>query len=613
MVSSPMVIYSQEMPPDGGVNQDGISKLLAKEASNPWPTFFREVFQNSNDARISPLEPFTFRVETSKIGPDAAVTIRNAKSDNGVAMSALSSNLPQLSDSSTCLVVTDLGTTGLGGSTDPRLAEHDSRFANFFFKYGRESGNSHDGGAFGFGRNVFFSASKVSTVFVYTRYRNDQGVTSSRLMGMTANKHFTHGGRNFTGRHWWCEAKNSDGSYLPFSGPTADQLADTLGFTAFPDGQTGTSVMVLSPNSSEIHSLAQILQATALVSAWPHFLDEPGRVRAKFVFKSFGETLLTVEPTDSKSPLAPFAAAFLEAVNNPNSTKKLTCSSVHQALRDKFSDGKEISRAMGGIVSEQFPKQVSPQSLQFFEDSGLPKSSAIALMRSPRIIVKYLQVGDVHSEIVTLGCFIVDPEWDPIFREAENLTHDEWEPSRLNLPKRAANPVNQTLTKIPEMFVDETKRINGSGSGNASLADEIGAMLSSPSLGGYGISVDEDDPINPDPTPRVNKPKIVLKSKKLLQIEENCATALFIFEVRGHDELQEHHLSAVPFVMTASGREVASDAPVGSMGLRITSLDIRSTGVSQHEIDVKVEFETGTMIGIEVNHRNDTNAELPHA
>lgn len=583
------------MPADGGVTHDAVSKLLAKEASNPWPTFFREVFQNSNDARLESGKAFRFSVEVSKLGDLAKRTVHSALFNGGVPMSELSDGLTRLNADTPSLFVSDFGTHGLGGSLDPRLANVVSRFANFFFKFGRESAQSHDGGAFGFGRNVFFSASEASTIFVHTRFR-ESGQIHSRFMGMTANRHFVHDGKNFTGRHWWCNGRSPNGTYLPFENEVADLVAADLGFPAFPNDETGTIVMVLAPKTSEPEKLAATIQLSSLVHAWPHYLDEPGRVHAEFSFTSFGTLLPTLSPLDHESPLQLFAATFQDAVSQSPNARDLTCSSVPPTLKDRFTVKRELTRSLGAVVSETFPRLQASDLNAEYSEAGLPFGSCIALMRSPRIIVKYLPLAESSSLSKTVGCFVANSEWDPVYRESENITHDEWEPGRLNLPKGSPNPVLQTLNKIPEMFISESRKISSSGSGNATLADEIGSLLTSPAIGGQGG--DGETGGSGGGGGGGKKARITLVSKRLLSVEGELALGLFEFKVESKHEVSLADIDLAPYTLTAVGKEGIEDAPKGAIPPNIVKSEL-GTDLSQGQIlSVEVEFETGTQVGL---------------
>jgi len=596
MVMRAIRVFSNELAADGGMNQDAVSKLLAKDASNPWPTFFREVFQNSNDARLSMLKGFTFQIETKKIGKSAAERILGSELTSSVPLSSLSSRLTSIIESDNCLIVTDFGTSGLGGTTDPRRADENSKFSNFFFKYGRESDKTHDGGAFGFGRNVLFSASLASTIFVYTRFEVD-GQIHSRFMGMTANSHFKHDNKNFTGRHWWCDGKDETGAYQPFHNGAADEMARSFGFPVFPEGETGTSVMVLMPGDDP-ELLAAKLQLSALIHAWPHFLDEPNRKSANFRFSSFGTQLAPLSPLDADSPLRPYALMFQDMVVDLDKPSQITCSSVHAQLQEKFSDGVDLTRAMGAISSAPFPVSLGSLVSDQLREVGFPTSSSIAVMRSPRIVVKYLTIGEFNPQVKNLGCFIVHAPWDPVFREAENLTHDEWEPGRLNLPKGAANPVRQTLDKIPELFVSETRKLVGFGSGNAAIGDEIGQLLTSRVLGG---PIGEIEPSLGASSGggggrRSDAGKMVLRSKLLEEGVDDRVCVTYEFELIKLDTLTESKVSADPFVMTPAGRE--GEPPKGVLPPKVVCIEIDAAGSSPRYMRIKVDFESGTQIGL---------------
>lgn len=599
-MSEQLHVFSQVVPVDGGVNQDAVSKLLAREASNPWPVFFKEVFQNSNDARLKLDGQFSFLVETKPLGQAAVDFLHSAQLDDGVEISYLSPYLSQISPNSTSLFVTDKGTTGLGGGLDPRNAGESSKFCNFFYKYGREQGSSHDGGAFGFGRNVFFSASTASTIFVYTKFQ-EFGVEKSRLMGMTANKHFAAAGKNYTGRHWWANSKSESGTYMPFEGSMADSIAEKFGFPKFESGETGTSVMVVSPATESPSSLARDLQICALIYAWPHFLSEPGRKPTRFEFTSFGQDLAGFEEDLSDTPLGIHAATFLGLVNE-NDSSPITVSSVHQRLKDSHP---LLTRAVGSLNYEKFAYVPSEDAInQELQTMGFPSSSSIALMRSPRIVVKYLDVGDKFSPTRTMGSFVVSPEWDPVFREAENLTHDEWEPGRLGLPKGAANPVIQVLKNIPALFSPQQERSKSEISGNALLADEIASLLSSASIGGSGPMIPDDrggaGHVPGGGSPPGGKPRSIKfseVSRGLVKAEGNRVQGYFDFAVKG-TLAKDEHFSARVFVVNAAGKEDPEDAPLGTVSPIIKDLQFMDRAGGSI-LRCSIEFEVGTQVTVE--------------
>jgi hypothetical protein len=123
------------------------------------------------------------------------------------------------------LVVADSDTSGLSGGTNPQTAVDNSRFTQFFFDLGqRASTGQKSGGSFGFGRNVFFQASKVKTIFVFTRFKDELGMLRPRFMGMAAFKSLTVEGHRLTGRHWWGAPGDLTSVITPFEGEEAEKL-----------------------------------------------------------------------------------------------------------------------------------------------------------------------------------------------------------------------------------------------------------------------------------------------------------------------------------------------------------------------------------------------------
>ena len=152
--------HSQVTSPDGGFNIEGWAKLV--QGGQPWATFFREVFQNSNDARISPQTPINFTVDLSEISNEAKMAILAPLQDKSDQAASLGLNELATADAVNMLVVADSHTLGLSGGTNPQTNREPSRFSQFFFDLGRKEGSSDSGGSFGFGRNVLFRLARLA-------------------------------------------------------------------------------------------------------------------------------------------------------------------------------------------------------------------------------------------------------------------------------------------------------------------------------------------------------------------------------------------------------------------------------------------------------------------
>ena len=618
--TSQFKLHSQRMALDGGLNQDAVAKLFGKGADEPWAVFFREVFQNSADAQSNREEPFSFIVKAGYLKNAAVGHIAGGLGDASPAScwgpltkDVLTTKKP------TFLLIADKNTTGLKGGTNPQTAEDDSNFKNFFFTLGHSKQTG--GGAFGLGRNVFFSASESSTIFVYTRFRDLDGSISARFMGMTAGRHFSESGINYTGRHWWTKLEATD-EISPFSDEYADKLAADFGIDIYSAEETGTAVLLVSPSHDDLDELVQTLRTCAEIYTWPHILEK----NVKFEFSGPSGELDAIDPTSRKSPVSRFAEAY-------NAIKDRLGPTNHEVDLMEFTQFKRLGNFLGLDLKSKELGRLAYRTMgvghfmshSSLEECGLPSRSSIALMRDARIIVKYLEVRQPDPEQKTQGVFVANTDWDAVFRQSENLTHDEWEPTRLKLDRGAANPVRVLLNGISEKF----SALGGGlvaavnqGQADAQLGDELGELIAGMTGGGVFKPV-----VDPPPTPPKpggggggEKSKITLKliSNRPESDDLTFTTRVITYECTVKPDAGNYTISAETSTSLGSGlKEKASDAPKGALMPHVESIKVGDKvtagafatingAAGDTTIEIKVKVPNTVKAVFEVKTRKDS-------
>jgi hypothetical protein len=293
------------------------------------------------------------------------------------------------------------------------------------------------------------------------------------------------------GRHWWGVADDLSGAE-PLTGRAAEQLAGRLGLRFIPEGKTGTSIMIVGPlaqsdNETLEDVVAQIADA-ALWWAWPHMVrNHRGRSSVAFHFTHEGEPLELVDPAEHEA-LRHYVDAYQRAI-----------SVAERALLDDEWPwtNKEIRSGHGGKVllgalayRTLLPEQVAPPRLS----TDVPVFRHVALMRAPRLVVKYLEAPPDPRGLGLSGVFIANPQLDGEFALSEPVAHDDWIPANLGREKYQRNLVKQTLDALRKElrpdFVSGGDVEGGTAlSGLLALANGLGALLD-----GHGIGTDAGRP-----------------------------------------------------------------------------------------------------------------------
>lgn len=453
-------------------------KTVAEQliASSNYPlgyVLLRETLQNSCDSRVASAASIDFRVS---LGTFSEYGISGLKSR--VFQSADTTITPELAaymngEQHPYLAIRDNNTTGLDGSTDLGTPQASwGNFLRFFFYYG--SNENKDavaaGGSAGVGRTVLTNASACSTILVFTRI--GLGTQDLRFMAFTNGKGYSHDGTDYTGRHFW-GVPLPGGLVEPLEGDHVIDLAETLGLADELPDSTGTLIVILGPGykgpagegqDSSVQLFNQ-MQKAASFFAWPHIIDNT----VNFDFEHNGKKVELPELEDFVG-LKEFVAAYRRLKESEK---------VHQIQLDRPRQN------LGELAS--VTTTMVPIDADFLE---LVPGSAVALMRQARFVVKYLAVPSLADGGLVRGVFLTHPgQADSIFRKSEGGAHDDWLPSKLQLPPNHANPVKVALEKIQANFKKTPIARTTETGGKAGLLSKIFGQELASQLGGWGSNV----------------------------------------------------------------------------------------------------------------------------
>jgi hypothetical protein len=247
----------------GGANADAFRNTLAGQGLEEEHLFIREAIQNSVDAALADGTRVNVRLVDRRLtGVDldsflSALRLDAAgngpRSRRGVLGT---SEQPErgiddvLRGGLRVLCIEDHGTVGLTGGERVSRPSRDDRFRNLCLELGStpppEAGR---GGTFGYGKSVYWVASKLWTVVLYSRFTPAHQDTDARLMGVSWFRAHTHPEgsdaeeNQFTGRAWLGEVDGDEAR--PLRGDEAHEFASRLGIAPRDEGDTGTSILIL--------------------------------------------------------------------------------------------------------------------------------------------------------------------------------------------------------------------------------------------------------------------------------------------------------------------------------------------------------------------------------
>ncbi|MBT2548089.1 hypothetical protein [Arthrobacter sp. ISL-65] len=311
--------------------------------------------------------------------------------------------------------------------------------------------------------------------------------------------------------------------------------------------------MVVAPEFAGVENgrdrVAAIADA-ALKWAWPHALDLEKGPNIRFEFTADGESVPGPKPLDDPV-YREFASAYIEGrqrILDPGygSNWQTTFTSIHS---------KKPKRHLGLLTY-----RVSHSPLA----TGSELENSVALLRDPRMVVKYLPVAAQPNGVPVFGVFISAPDMNKEFAKSEPVTHDDWVYQKTAAAKGMPNPVRIALDNIRETFrslsAQGAKAANGVASKGASrVAAALGSLLS----GFAGTGAEEQPPTGPG-VPGARRPRkaaVRQVATATLDLLDEEVVAQYKFAVTGGRPGNNLAIRVAARVVTESGgNESASPA-----------------------------------------------------
>lgn len=573
MILQSCSLVSEPVGPQGGVVADVMSNSISTSTYTQSETFIREMLQNSCDQRVSQTSSIEFLVDVTSVSGSKKIFLNQFLETAKTRQDPLDISGILNQKELEVVIVADRGTAGLNGPVDASIESKESNFAGFFFNVGRPTTESSTGGSFGLGRTVLTNASRFSTVLVFSQFIENNSL-HSRLMGMAIARSFTADGKKYTGRHWLgISADSNETSVRPFEGAKAIKIAEQLGLRSYLGEQTGFVAMVLgnallssseqlTSASAKRRELASQMQQAAYHYGWPHMIKANNSPSVDFSFQHDGAEIEMQDP--EKIPVIQDYVACFKA----------------QTTREKTINSKEImfaasvkKRPTGLLTWYQTPISQSDEELS--REEIIPKSS-IALIRQANFVVKYLPVTPPSDGVTVRGVFKTNVEFDATFRKSEPVAHDDWVPTKLQLPPLSRNPVKQTLESIRNTFkgLELHSKLGEEGDASVLLGNIVGRLLDGLQLTGQKGRTPGGGGSNRASKPRSGIKLIEIGFPTIVSSNTKAYSSKFKYQVMfgsNASRSYEAHFTAVSILENGS---IDSNPPVGVIPPTIAKISI---------------------------------------
>lgn len=545
--------WAQPFAAEGSSASEGIRRQLGRPELDPLAILVREAAQNSSDAAVE--QTVNFRVSLFTLPPERVASWQRLIATDGRL--PLAGRLSAVISAETCavLVVSDRGTSGLGGPLRADTAPDETPdFVNFVRNVGEVRDTELGGGTYGFGKGIFYTLSAANTILVDTQciYR---GSYERRLIGAALGDSFEANGRRYTGRYWWGDT--SDGIPDPLTGRAALEIAADLSLPGFAEGETGTDVAVLAPDLGlqssrdeedprSLRAAGEYLASAVLWNLWPKMIDRGNGPAMTFDVVVEGEPISVPHP-ESVIELAAFASAFRK-LDDPSSAEE--CTRVR------------APRSVGWMAVSH---HLSPPQGNPLVDIAKPfvgPAHHCVRMRQVELVVDYFAGPPLPDEALQYGAvFRASAESDQYFADAEPPTHDDWVVSQLRGTAlgvvRGANKfISDRLGReLPSAAVPPEERENvplgRSAARLASFLPGTEGTGAGPRVGGDGRSSG----------PRTKRPRIT-DGPKLVKVDDRVLiSATVSFPA---SDVAQRVIGHAEVALEGGGRE--TDPPVGSAG-----------------------------------------------
>lgn len=430
--------------------------FLATDELSPTATFLaREVIQNSWDSAIERREnttggtPFDMRFtfgstlsekSRSELGLQELVDrlddMEEDTRDIGLANFDWFKTQMMPDSKIPYLRIDESGTTGMDGPWH----EDKSKMYLALASVAINRKKAGTGGSYGFGKSGMIQGSALRVVVAYTCFkeREDDPNITRRLLGMAYWGQHRHDDKRYIGFGRFGLRKNEN-EVVPFVNEHADQIASRLGIPhrdpSNPES-IGTSFLLIQPTTTPEELVK------AIERHWWPALEGQLDFNAT-VYSSYGEEL---NPRPKRNhDLRPFIDAYEHACSPSENQRDYFDRQELRAIDDEVAKPGVLA-LKADVKSWSYPKQTGGN-----DNSTIDHRSLVALVRKPRMVVEYLDVGRAMPYV--RGIFIADDSIDKLLCGTEPKEHDAWQTTTEEFNETAKH-----AAKIAETILTRVKR-----------------------------------------------------------------------------------------------------------------------------------------------------------
>lgn len=305
------------------------------------------------------------------------------------------------------LKIEDFGTAGLGGPLTG-ASDREARFYRLLKGFGVEdSSSASTGGTYGFGKRAYSRPSNADTVAFYSVFEptDETDHTHARLIVASLFKTHWFEGVEYGGRAWYGERVSST-VCDPLVDDDAHDLAERLGFERRRRNDRGTSIMAFG-SAIDMDELRKGIEE----NWWPRMID--GTLDCELWED---EVQLDGPNPRARAELVPFIRGYEIAVTGSANQED------NEVFR-RFRRTEGMSIGACGAVAVDDGDFHRPGSDNNLDHDHHPRPNSVALIRSPRMVVKYSRI---HGGADVVATFVASDPFDLVLKLAEPVTHDEW-------------------------------------------------------------------------------------------------------------------------------------------------------------------------------------------
>lgn len=554
-------LYRHQWEATGSGDAKSIQNAMGKTSLDLWSVLLRESLQNSWDARLG--EHIRFCIAEMLLPEEksaALVTEVFGELPPQGASRRLSGALAH--GRLRVITISDYGTRGLGGTVRANFASTKGErrdFVDFVRNFGRSQSKGLEGGTYGLGKGVLYESSKVGMCLVYSQALVD-GFIENRLIGVSGgDEDYDDKNLKYTGRNWWGVIAD-DGIVDPATGVDARLIAETVGMPVPEPDETGTCIMILDPkhfdgDGGEVHIQDRInaIRDAALKWAWPHAIDSGSGPDVDFSFTFDGVSLAPIRPLED--PLVRhFAHGYVDMIRS----RKTGVEPQSAQTILKSVDSQRPPKHLGSLVLRQALHQLGDnRSLE----------NTVALLRKPRMVVKYLPVTAPAGDFSVYSVFLADDEMDKYFASSEPVAHDDWvvmnaeKDGRRNYVRSALLNIDAVLKSMYSDSTTATASQRAAGATRISTA--LGGLLTGIKGHGAGSTEPTSGSGSQSPGSSTSSRRTVVRPSgpaKLFRIQGNNLVG-FPFVISGGKPEEKFAVTALAHIVLGTGGVESNDGP----------------------------------------------------